>query len=80
MMDEEKGWYDKYLIMKADGEPVDPEGVFFVLRLDTDPAAREAALVYAAAVISSDPELAAALRATVKLYPHGHGTFGWGEG
>lgn len=41
------GIYGKYIIQKADGSPVDPQAVYFVLRLDTDLAARSAALTYA---------------------------------
>lgn len=39
--------YYKYLVTKADGSPVDPKADYFVLRLDTDPAARLAAYCYA---------------------------------
>jgi hypothetical protein len=42
-----KGLYGKYVITKADGSPVDPSADYFVLRLDTDPAARAAARTYA---------------------------------
>ena len=42
-----KGLYGKYIITKADGSPVDPNADYFVLRLDTDPAARHAARTYA---------------------------------
>jgi hypothetical protein len=41
------GLYGKYIIQKADGAPVDPHADYFVLRLDTDPYARIAALEYA---------------------------------
>lgn len=37
----------KYRIEKRDGTPIDPEACYFVLRLDTDPAARAAAKAYA---------------------------------
>jgi hypothetical protein len=37
----------KYKIEKLDGSQVDPEACYFVLRLDTDPAARKAAMEYA---------------------------------
>lgn len=42
-----KGLYQKYIINKADGGDVDPDAIYFVLRLDTDEAARKAALLYA---------------------------------
>jgi hypothetical protein len=41
------GLYGKYIIQKADGSPIDPHADYFVLRLDTDPYARIAALEYA---------------------------------
>ncbi len=47
MSDKDKGWYRKYVIAKANGSPIDPEADYFVLRLDTDPAARAAAREYA---------------------------------
>ena len=41
------GVYGKYRIEKANGDAVDPEACYFVLRLDTDAAARKAAAIYA---------------------------------
>jgi hypothetical protein len=52
----------KYVIRKADGSPADPNARYLVLRLDTDPFAREAAQTYAEAVEESNPRLAAAVR------------------
>jgi len=63
--------YGKYLIDKADGTPTDPHAAYFVLRLDTDPAARAAALAYADACEATAPELAADLRALVGRMPIG---------
>jgi hypothetical protein len=54
--------FKKYEIQKSDGTPVDPEAQYFVLRLDTDPAARHAALMYASYIGGSDPEFAKELR------------------
>lgn len=45
--DENRGWYEKYIITKANGNPVDPDAVYFVLRIDKDPAARAALRKYA---------------------------------
>ena len=42
-----RGWYDKYIVTKADGSPVDPKATYMVLKLDTDKAAQAAALEYA---------------------------------
>lgn len=42
-----QGVFGKYILSKADGSPVDESACYFVLRLDTDPAARKAARVYA---------------------------------
>lgn len=39
--------YIKYGITKTNGNPVDPKAQYFVLRIDTDPAARAALTVYA---------------------------------
>lgn len=47
LSDEERGFYQKYIISKADGSSVDPKAVYLVLRLDTDAAARSAAIEYA---------------------------------
>ena len=45
--------------------PTSEDAEYFVLRLDTDPAARIAALAYADAVEATAPEVAADLRAKV---------------
>jgi hypothetical protein len=42
-----KGFYLKYHITKADGSPCDSDAVYFVLRIDRDPAARIALRTYA---------------------------------
>jgi len=45
------GWKKgKYIITHADGSAVDPRAIYFVLRLDEDPCAREAMRAYADAV------------------------------
>jgi hypothetical protein len=44
------GWKQKYIIHKADGRPVDPSAIYFVLRLDEDPHARWAARCYSNSV------------------------------
>jgi hypothetical protein len=61
----EPGLYHKYIILRADGEPVDPPANYFVLRLDTDWAARQAMLTYAAAVAAENPILSAEILAWV---------------
>ena len=48
-----KGLYKKYIITKANGEPIDPEAQYFVLRIDTDPHAREALKAYRDSLIRS---------------------------
>lgn len=63
-----KGWYTKYLIRKTDGSPVDPEAVYFLLRLDTDPHARVAALAYANSIEGEDPLLAKEIKEKLKEY------------
>lgn len=73
-----KGLHQRYVIAKADGTPVDPNAVYFVLRIDKngdDPAhleaCRDAIIAYCDAVQSGDPkfahltQLAAELRASM---------------
>ena len=40
------GLFGKYIIEKKDGSPIDHDAQYFVLRLDTDVAARRAMLEY----------------------------------
>ena len=54
---ENDGLYGKYKVEKADGTPVDPEAVYFVLRVDTDGEARRALRVYAWLGESENPYL-----------------------
>lgn len=54
MEDKEKGLYAKYIVMHADGRPL--EGDCFVLRPDRDEAAQRALAEYAAA--TDNPNLA----------------------
>ena len=58
-----QGLYGKYIVTKADGSSVAPEADYFVLRLDTDKAARHALRIYANNVEHANPLLAADLRA-----------------
>jgi len=53
-----KGLYNKYIISKADGTPIDPNADYFVLRLDTDSCAREAMKFYGSAIYQDNLELA----------------------
>ena len=62
MKDNKKGWYQKYIIHKADGSPVDPDAIYMVLRLDTDPHAMNAALKYADSCENDNPLLAQDIR------------------
>jgi len=64
-----RGFHQRFNLSKVDGTPIDPEAVYFVLRLDgkgRDPkhiaACRKAALAYADAIESSLPVLASDLR------------------
>jgi hypothetical protein len=57
-MAEQRGVYGKYKIEKADGSPVDPEAVYFVLRVDTDAAARTALRAYCRAIKDTNRQLA----------------------
>lgn len=51
--DKVDGLYSKYHISKTDGSSIDENALYFVLRLDTDPAARLAAGTYADATDNS---------------------------
>lgn len=59
------GLFDKYIVSKASGEPVDEDACYFVLRYDTDPHARAALLAYADSIWSINPQLASDIRAVV---------------
>ncbi len=61
-----EGWVDKYRITKMDGRPVDPEAIYFPLRLDNDPYAREAALHYASLISKRNPVLSKQIVEKVK--------------
>lgn len=50
--------YNKYQITKVSGEPVNPDAQYFVLRIDTDPAARVALLAYATEIEDTEPVFA----------------------
>jgi hypothetical protein len=54
--------YDKYIIEKANGEPIDPNADYFVLRLDTDLHARTAAMAYANSIENENPAFARDIR------------------
>jgi len=57
-----KGLYQKYIIQKADGTPIDTDADYFVLRLDTDPCARGALRNYANRIYGDNPILSKELR------------------
>ena len=73
----------KYVMTKADGRPVDPNGMYFVLKLNSDDpahahACQEAVLVYANLIEEHIPELARDLRTSVKqLRRDGEGSLQW---
>ncbi len=50
--------FDKYTITKTNGNPIDPEALYFVLRYDTDPHARVALAAYAQSVRADNPQFA----------------------
>lgn len=60
------GIYGKYRIEKTDGTPLDPKASYFVLRLDTDGAAREAMRTYAQEIRRRNPILAREIEALLK--------------
>ena len=64
------GIYDKYHVEKTDGT-TDPEADYFVLRLDSDPHARKAAIAYADSIKDENPSLAYDIRERVSKYEGG---------
>ncbi len=46
----------EYCVSHVDGRPIDPNATFMILRLDTDPAARAAALHWADLVKDANPK------------------------
>jgi len=63
-----KGLYQKYIIQKADGTPIDPSADYFVLRLDTDKYARGAIRNYANRIYGDNPILSKELRDRCNKY------------
>ena len=66
-----EGLAHRYHLEKADGREVDPDGVYFVLKLnssheDHSYASQEAALTYAMCIRNTRPELADDLREMVQ--------------
>ena len=64
------GLHRKYHIQKTNGQPLDPNSIYFVLRLDGNnphaAACRAAALVYCDRIEEHIPQLAGDLRAEVR--------------
>ena len=56
----------KYIITKANGNPVDETAKYFVLRYDIDPHARKALVAYAESVESDNSQLASDLKREVR--------------
>jgi hypothetical protein len=52
------GIFKKYKIEKANGDLIDPDAQYFILRLDTDVHARVATLAYAKSCNEENPDLA----------------------
>jgi len=57
MMAKEKGLYQKYKVTKTNGEPIDEDAQYFVLRMDKDPDAICALKVYAWLIRLENPIL-----------------------
>ncbi len=51
------GYEKKYIIEKANGNPIEPGADYFVFRLDKDPYALDALYVYACSLTYVNPEL-----------------------
>jgi hypothetical protein len=76
-MNDPKGLYNKYQVTKTDGSPVDPEAEYFVLRLDTDEAARAALACYAEHIYEKNPALADEIWQKLEGYEVRCPTCGW---
>lgn len=69
-----KGLYKKYNVTKADGSEIEPKARYFVLRYDTDPAARQALMVYAELVGKENPVLMQELAQSIaEVWPEPEG-------
>lgn len=51
----------KYNITKSNGEPIDPEAEYFVMRVDTDINARGCLIQYAACIAEENPQLSSGI-------------------
>ena len=54
MSKDNKGLYNKYIIEKASGNPIDKDAKYFVLRYDTDIHAIKALITYAESIKKSN--------------------------
>ena len=59
---------NKYKISKSNGDDVDPNAWYFVLRIDKDPHARVAAMSYAISVKEENPTLSKELMDAINNY------------
>ena len=57
----------KYIITKTNGKSIDPDAVYFVLRVDKDPHAIPALKAYADSVEKDNPEFASDIRALIEF-------------
>ena len=58
--------YNKYIVRKADGSPTEKDAQYFVLRIDSDPAARYALNAYALHIFKDDPQFSRQLLAWIE--------------
>lgn len=61
-MNKNAGLFQKYTVTKTDGTPVDPQAVYFVLRLDTDSSARTVTMIYSGLIRRENPKLSKDIR------------------
>lgn len=71
-MSEQQGLYDKFIISKADGSPIDPKAKYIVLRYDADnikdgSAVRVAIRKYAKMIQHTNPAFALDLLKAIDL-------------
>lgn len=62
------GLRHKYNISKNNGDPIDDDAIYFVLRIDKDPHARKALSEYAKSIVFENEILAHDLFMLVEMY------------
>lgn len=62
---------NRFVVTKSNGDPIDAEAKYFVLRIDKDPHALASLYTYALSVADENPDLADDLCRLVDKYKYG---------